>query len=130
MRAPYIPGRRGNPAAQGISPFAERDIGVIFAGNYVPPEHLTPHIRHMDEESKAFYLLKGDFKSQNQVWNPWLSKDLASWREKNSRVSTAPFMKIMRDICNVFTYLFFLYDMAELLQKAAYIQHIDGTFPF
>ena len=36
-------------------PFAERDIGVIFAGNYVPPEHLTPHIRHMDEESKAFY---------------------------------------------------------------------------
>ena len=36
-------------------PFAERDIGVVFAGNYVPPERLTPHIRHMDEESKAFY---------------------------------------------------------------------------
>lgn len=36
-------------------PFAERDIGVMFAGNYVPPEHLTPHIRHMAEESKAFY---------------------------------------------------------------------------
>ena len=27
-------------------------------------------------------------------------------------------------------HLFFLYDMAELLQNAAYIQHIDGTFPF
>lgn len=55
--------------------------------------------------SKASRLLKGDFKSQNQVWSPWASKDLASWREKNSRVSTAPFMKIMRDICNVFTSL-------------------------
>lgn len=37
------------------TPFAERDIDVVFAGNYVPPEHLTPHIQHMDEESKAFY---------------------------------------------------------------------------
>ncbi len=36
-------------------PYAMRDIGAIFAGNYVPPENLLPHIRHMDEESKAFY---------------------------------------------------------------------------
>lgn len=36
-------------------PFSKRDIDVIFAGNYVPAENLTPHIRHMDEETKAFY---------------------------------------------------------------------------
>lgn len=36
-------------------PLGERNIDVIFTGNYVPPEHLTPHIQHMDEESRRFY---------------------------------------------------------------------------
>lgn len=36
-------------------PMKDRNIDVIFAGNYVPPDRLTPHIHHMDEESRDFY---------------------------------------------------------------------------
>ncbi len=36
-------------------PFQEREIDVVFTGNYVPAQNLTPHIQHMDQESKAFY---------------------------------------------------------------------------
>lgn len=36
-------------------PLEERSIDVIFTGNYIPPKHLTPHIQHMDAESRDFY---------------------------------------------------------------------------
>ncbi|MCI8482834.1 MAG: glycosyltransferase family 1 protein [Lachnospiraceae bacterium] len=35
--------------------FSERKTDVIFTGNYIVPENLTPHIQHMDAESKDFY---------------------------------------------------------------------------
>ena len=45
----------GTPLPGTGIPFQERTTDVIFTGNFVPVEHLMPHIRHMDEESRGFY---------------------------------------------------------------------------
>lgn len=49
----FLPGRHHAPGEN--LPFSKREIDVIFAGNYVPPENLMPHISHMDAESRDFY---------------------------------------------------------------------------
>lgn len=36
-------------------PYSQRDIDVIFTGNYVPLENLMPHIQHLDTETRDFY---------------------------------------------------------------------------
>lgn len=45
----------GTELSEGKSPFSQRDIDVIFTGNYVPIENLMPHIKHMDGDTKEFY---------------------------------------------------------------------------
>lgn len=53
-RAHFLP-LAGTELSDEKIPYSERDIDVIFTGNYVPIKNLMPHIEPMEEDNKEFY---------------------------------------------------------------------------